>query len=76
MKLTIGTKPFAHCETTIKCTEPVSDLRLTTLSGFFTLTISTGASSLQTYATRDDLMKLAYGLIDLAGSGNLKEKAA
>lgn len=62
MSVTIGTKPYSWCKTEIRVSnhdEPDYDA---------VVVITTGASSLQTYATREQLISLANMLMNAAQS--------
>lgn len=62
MSVTIGTKPYPWCKTEIRVSnhdEPDYDA---------VVVITTGASSLQTYATREQLISIANMLMNAAQS--------
>ena len=62
MNITVGRKPFTQCETSIRC-NPSRSHGLPELNDMFTLSLSSGAASMQTYLTRDEVISFANGLM-------------
>ena len=64
MNITVGRKPFPQCETSIRCNPSLRDV-VPEINGMFTLSLSSGAGSMQTYLTRDEVISFANGLMAL-----------
>ena len=64
MNITVGRKPFPQCETSIRCNPSLSDV-VPELNDMFTMSLSSGAGSMQTYLTRDGVISFANGLMAL-----------
>ena len=62
MNITVGEKPFPVCTTEIRCNKSLGTA-VRELDDMFTLSLYSGAASMQTYLTRDEVISFANGLM-------------